>query len=208
MLQGRGVPSRSYWGCCWQVMLQGRGVSSRSYWGCCWQVMLQGRGVSSRSYWGDVVGRSCYRVGVSSRSYWGCCWQVGGSPVGHTGGVLTSWWCCRVLKWPIHAKKPSYRRSYRGAGFFCFFLFCFVFFFARYTAAMAKNLPDCTPGLMSHLTTVLKAYAEVEEPAWWEYDEAFREKRASTGERSWSGMDVSLYQVLCGSRPRRRSTAP
>lgn len=76
--------------------------------------------------------------------------------------------------------------------------------FSRYTAAMAQSFPDCTPGFMSHMITVLKAYTEVEEPAWWEYDEAFREKMASTGNRSWKGMDVSLYQELCGSRPRRK----
>lgn len=80
--------------------------------------------------------------------------------------------------------------------------------FSRYTAAMSQSFPDCTPGFMSHMITVLKAYAEVEEPAWWEYDEAFREKMASTGNRSWEGMDVSLYQELCGSRPRRRAPTP
>ena len=80
--------------------------------------------------------------------------------------------------------------------------------FSRYTAAMSQSYPECTPGFMSHMITVLKAYAEVEEPAWWEYDEAFREKMASTGNRSWKGMDVSLYQELCGSRPRRRVTVP
>ena len=80
--------------------------------------------------------------------------------------------------------------------------------FSRYTAAMAQSFPDCTPGFMSHMITVLKAYAEVEEPAWWEYDEAFCEKMASTGKRSWKGMDVSLYQELCGSRPRRRAPMP
>ena len=53
--------------------------------------------------------------------------------------------------------------------------------FSRYTAAMAKQFPECTPGFMSHLLTVLKAYREVEEPAWRLYDEAFQEKMASTG---------------------------
>lgn len=80
--------------------------------------------------------------------------------------------------------------------------------FSRYTAAMAQSFPDCTTGFMSHMITVLKAYAEVEEPAWWEYDEAYREKMASTGNRSWKGMDVALYQELCGSRPRRRAPIP
>ena len=38
--------------------------------------------------------------------------------------------------------------------------------FARYTAAMATKFPECAPGLMSHLVTVIKAYLEVEEPVW------------------------------------------
>ena len=80
--------------------------------------------------------------------------------------------------------------------------------FSRYTAAMAKQFPECTPGFMSHLLTVLKAYGEVEEPAWRLYDEAFREKMASTGTKTWSGMDVSLYQELCGGQPRKRAMGP
>ena len=58
---------------------------------------------------------------------------------------------------------------------------------------------------MSHLLTVLKAFNEVEHPAWREYDEAYREKMASTGNKSWSGMDVTLYQELCASRQKQRS---
>ena len=80
--------------------------------------------------------------------------------------------------------------------------------FARYTAAMAKHFPECTPGFMSHMLTVMKAFREVEDPAWWLYDEAYREKMASTGTRAWPGMDVALYQELCGSRPRRRVLEP
>ena len=33
--------------------------------------------------------------------------------------------------------------------------------YSRYTAAMATKYPDCTPGLMSHLLTVLRAYRNV-----------------------------------------------
>ena len=77
--------------------------------------------------------------------------------------------------------------------------------FCRYTAAMSKHHADCTPGFMSHLLVVLKAFNEVEHPAWREYDEAYREKMASTGNKSWSGMDVTLYQELCGSRQKQKS---
>jgi hypothetical protein len=36
-----------------------------------------------------------------------------------------------------------------------------------------------------------------------EYDEAYREKMASTGNKSWSGRDVTLYQELCGSEQKQ-----
>ena len=57
-------------------------------------------------------------------------------------------------------------------------LFTWIQCFARYTAAMAKEYPECTPGFMSHLLTEMKAYCEARQPAWQEYDVAFREKMA------------------------------
>ena len=75
--------------------------------------------------------------------------------------------------------------------------------FARYTAAMSAKFPDCTPGFMSHMLTVLQAHAEVEEPYWLLYDEAYREKMASTGVRKWRGRDLSLYQEICGGQARK-----
>ena len=78
--------------------------------------------------------------------------------------------------------------------------------FSRYTAAMSKHHPECTPGFMSHLVTVLKAYNEAEHPGWQEYDLAFREKMASIGRKDWAGMDVALYQEHCASRPRQHPT--
>ena len=77
--------------------------------------------------------------------------------------------------------------------------------FSRYTAAMARHFPECTPGFMSHMLTVLKAYNETEFPGWREYDYAFRDKMASTGVRDWTKLDVHLYQAHCSSRPKQRS---
>ena len=68
---------------------------------------------------------------------------------------------------------------------------------------MFKHYPNCTAGFISHLLIVVKAFNEVEHPEWREYDEAYREKMASTGNKSWSGMDVALYQELCGSRQKQ-----
>ena len=53
---------------------------------------------------------------------------------------------------------------------------------------MSKQYPECTPGFLSHLLIVLKAFNEVEHPAWREYDEAYCEKMASTDEKARSGL--------------------
>ena len=68
---------------------------------------------------------------------------------------------------------------------------------------MAIEFPESVPGFMSHLVTVMKAHSDVEDPAWRVYDEMFREKMASTGVRKWLGMDVKIYQEVCGGRQRR-----
>ena len=74
--------------------------------------------------------------------------------------------------------------------------------FARYTGAMAKEFPECTPDFMSHMLTVLKACGEVEDPAWCLYDEMYRKKIASTSVKRWSGMDVQqVYQEVCVGHP-------
>ena len=82
-------------------------------------------------------------------------------------------------------------------------IFSWIQCFSRYTAAMAKEYPQCTAEFMSHLLTVLKAYSEAKHPAWQEYDVAFREKMAATGKKDWTGMDVSLYHELCSSRTKQ-----
>ena len=79
--------------------------------------------------------------------------------------------------------------------------------FARYTAVMASKFPECAPGFMSHQLTVLKAHAEVDDPAWRIYDEAFRDKMASVAVREWKQMDVALYQEICGAGGRQRKQA-
>ena len=80
--------------------------------------------------------------------------------------------------------------------------------FARYTAVMSSKFPDCTPGFMSHLLMVLKAYMEVEDPVWRLYDETYQEKMALTGVKLWPGMDVLVYQEVCGGRPRKTVGLP
>ena len=82
-------------------------------------------------------------------------------------------------------------------------IFSWIQCFSSYTAAMAKEYPQCTAEFMSHLLTVIKVYSEAKHPAWQEYDVAFREKMAATGEKNWTGMDVSLYHELCSSRTKQ-----
>ena len=77
--------------------------------------------------------------------------------------------------------------------------------FSRYTAAMAQHYPECTPGFMSHMLTVIKAYNKAEFPGWREYDHAFRDKMASTEVRDWTKMDVHLYQEHCSSHPKQKN---
>jgi hypothetical protein len=75
--------------------------------------------------------------------------------------------------------------------------------FARYAAVMAQKYPASAPGFMSHMLVVLKAVVEVEGVAWRHYDECYREKMAATGVREWEGIDVQLFQEICGSHPRK-----
>ncbi len=72
--------------------------------------------------------------------------------------------------------------------------------FGRYVAAMAQEHPSSTPGLLSHMLVVVRAAMEVEGLAWRAYDEVFREKMAAMGVKEWEGMDIQLYQEVCGGR--------
>jgi len=63
---------------------------------------------------------------------------------------------------------------------------------------MSRSFPESTPGMVSHMLVVVRAYLEVEEPDWCLYDEALREKMAATGMRWWKGVDVRIYQETCG----------
>ena len=68
---------------------------------------------------------------------------------------------------------------------------------------MAQNFPERTPGFMSHILTVLKAYNKAEFPSWREYDYAFRDKMASTGVRDWTKLDsTSIRSTVVPTRSR------
>ena len=67
--------------------------------------------------------------------------------------------------------------------------------YCKYLAAVSQKFPEAVAGMVGHLLVVVKAYLEVEEPGWRRlYDEAFREKMATTGVRLWKGVDVQVFQ--------------
>ena len=53
--------------------------------------------------------------------------------------------------------------------------------------------------MLAYMLSIMRAQQEYEEPAWSRYDEAFREKAASIGNRKWSQIDTHIYnQVFTG----------
>ena len=75
--------------------------------------------------------------------------------------------------------------------------------FAIYTAVMATKHPESVPDLLAYMLTIMRAQVEYEEPAWRLYDEAFRDKAASTGNRKWALQDIHLYNQFFTGRARR-----
>ena len=53
--------------------------------------------------------------------------------------------------------------------------------FAIYMAVMARKYPEAIPEMLAYMLSIVRAQQEYEEPAWSQYDEAFREKAASIG---------------------------
>ena len=72
--------------------------------------------------------------------------------------------------------------------------------FAVYVAVMAKQYPD---DMMAYMITIMRAQIEFEDPWWRKYDEAYRDKAASTGNRKWSSIDAHFYNQLFTGRARK-----
>ena len=68
--------------------------------------------------------------------------------------------------------------------------------FAVYVAVLATEFPDAVPDLLAYMLAIMRAQAEYEEPAWRLYDEAFRDKAASTGNRKWALLDTHIQSTL------------
>ena len=49
---------------------------------------------------------------------------------------------------------------------------------------------------MAYMTTIIRAQIEFEDPAWRTYDEPYRDKAATPGNRKWSEIDPHLYNKI------------
>ena len=72
--------------------------------------------------------------------------------------------------------------------------------FLIYMAVMAMRYPSAVPGMVAYMLVIIRAQKEYEEPAWRLYDEAFRDKAATTGNRNWAQTDSHLYNQMFTGR--------
>ena len=65
--------------------------------------------------------------------------------------------------------------------------------FAVFMAAVHKQDQGAVKELLAYMFTIIR---EFKDPAWRNYDEAFREKAAATGNRKWSEIDTLIYNRI------------
>ena len=75
--------------------------------------------------------------------------------------------------------------------------------FTTYVAILATKFPEAVPDLMAYMLSIIRAYQEYEHPQWRNYDEAFSDKAATTGNRKWSVIDSHLYNQIFTGRARK-----
>ena len=75
--------------------------------------------------------------------------------------------------------------------------------FSAYMAVLAKKYPETIGDMMAYMITVMRAQIEFEEPAWRTYDESYRDKAATTGNRKWSAIDPYLYNKIFTGRAKK-----
>ena len=68
--------------------------------------------------------------------------------------------------------------------------------FAVFMAAVHKQDPGAIKKLLAYMFTIIRAAQEFEDPAWRNYDEAFRKKAAATGNRKWSEVNPLTIEYL------------
>ena len=80
--------------------------------------------------------------------------------------------------------------------------------FAVFMAAVHKQDPPAVKELLAYMFTIIRAAQEFEDPAWKNYDEAFREKAAATGNRKWSAIDTLIYNRVFTGHAKKIQIAP
>ena len=55
--------------------------------------------------------------------------------------------------------------------------------FTTVVAILSTKFPEAVPDLMAYMLSIIRAYQEHEHPKWRNYDEVFRDKAATTGNR-------------------------
>ena len=75
--------------------------------------------------------------------------------------------------------------------------------FAVYIGVMAGKHPSAVPEMLAYMLTIMKAAREYEDPTWILYDLAYRDKAAATKNRTWSQIDVGLYNQIFTGRARQ-----
>ncbi len=76
--------------------------------------------------------------------------------------------------------------------------------YAIYVAVMASKHPEAVPDMMAYMLVIMRAQQEYEEPAWRLYDQAFRDKAASMGNKKWATIDPHIYNQAFTGRARKR----
>ncbi len=67
--------------------------------------------------------------------------------------------------------------------------------YALYVGVMAGQHPEAVPELMAYLVNILRASQDFTGLAWLTYDAAFRRQAAITGNRQWSRLNPTLYNI-------------
>jgi hypothetical protein len=75
--------------------------------------------------------------------------------------------------------------------------------FGVYVAVLAKRYPELIADMMAYMITIMRAQIEFEDPAWRTYDEAYRDKAATTGNRKWSEIDPHLHNKIFIGRAKK-----
>lgn len=67
--------------------------------------------------------------------------------------------------------------------------------FANYINVMSRSFPGAVSELLSYMVGILRVCQEYSGTAWAQYDATYRRQAASSGDRSWSKINPSLFSI-------------